>query len=252
MAGSPRELAAEVDILCSCRVTPTQSVEAFLGPEGAMASGRHGLLCHDLATIDPGTDRRIAAELAQAGIGFLDAPVSGGPSGAAAATLSIMAGGTEADFARAEPLLECMGKALYHMGPAGAGVSTKLCNNLITGTLHVLICEAMVFGVKSGIAPERLYEVLRNSTARSTTLERLVPNHVLPRNFEPGSALDMIVKDLDCATGAARELGMELRLPALARDCFAEASAQGLGARDLSAVLLAIEKAAGLPGEPRN
>jgi len=245
-ASSPRELAGMVEVLCACRVSPEQSIDAFLGEHGAIASGRKGLICIDFATIDPMTSRRIADELLAVGMGYLDAPVSGGPAGAEAASLSIMVGGVEADFTRSRPLLESMGRAIYHMGPVGAGVSTKLCNNMITGTLHVLICEAMVFGMRSGIPPERLYEVLRNSTARSTTLERVVPNHVLPRDFTPGSALDMIIKDLDCARDAARSVGMDLRLPVLARACFAEASEQGHGRRDLSAVLLALEKAAGI------
>jgi len=245
-ASSPRALAETCAIIGSCRISPDHSREMFLGEQGVIRSGKAGLLAVDFATIDPMTSRAIAAELAGAGIGYLDAPISGGPSGASAATLSIIVGGRDADVEKARPLFEKIGKQIYHMGGSGTGVTAKLCNNVITGTLHVLISEAMVLGGKSGIEPARLYEVLSNSTARSTTLERIGPNHILPRNFEPGSALDMIIKDLDCAIEAAGAIDMSLRLPALARQCFAEASARGFGAFDLSAVFLSLSQDAGL------
>jgi len=249
-APTPRAVAAEVDVLCACRATPEQSVEVFLGAEGAIASGRGDLLCIDLATIDPMTSRRIAAALGQAGIAFLDAPVSGGPAGAAAGTLSIMVGGEPAAFARAEPVLAALGRSVFHMGPAGAGLSAKLCNNLITGTLHVLVAEAMVLGVKAGIEPRRLYEVLHASSARSTTLDRVVPNHFLPRSFEPGSPLVNIIKDLECATATAKALGVRLLLPTVAQQCFVEAAGRGHGAEDLAAVILPMEEIAGVQVGP--
>lgn len=245
-AGSPRELAETCSIVGACRITPSHSREAFLGPDGVAQAGRRGLVAVDFATVDPCTSRAISTELAGIGIGYLDAPVSGGPPGAAAGTLSIIVGGRDADVAAARPLFEALGRRVYHVGDSGAGSMAKLCNNLITGTLHVLVSEAMVLGTKAGIEPARLYEVLSNSSARSTTLERIGPNHILPGNFLPGSALDMIIKDLDCAIDAARDVGVSLRLPDLARSCFTEASARGLGALDLSAVYLSLAQDAGL------
>ncbi len=245
-ATSPLALAQSCAIVGSCRISPAQSREVFLGEQGVIRSGKPGLVAIDFATIDPMTSRAIASELAGVGIGYLDAPISGGPSGAAAASLSIIVGGRDEDVETARPFLEKLGKRIFHMGGSGTGVTAKLCNNVITGTLHVLISEAMVLGGKSGIEPARLYEVLSNSTARSTTLERIGPNHILPQSFEPGSALDMIIKDLDCAIDAAGAIDMSLRLPALARQCFAEASARGFGASDLSAVYLSLAQDAGL------
>ena len=104
------------------------------------------MLCIDFATIDPATAQRIGAGLGERGIGFLDAPVSGGPGGAAAATLSIMAGGSAGDFSRARPVFDAVGRHVFHLGGVGSGLAAKLCNNLITGTLHVLIAEAMMAG----------------------------------------------------------------------------------------------------------
>ena len=246
VAGSLREVAADVDVLCSCRVTPQHSRDVFLGPDGAAAAGRPGLLCIDFATIDPATSRAIAAELASREMQFLDAPVSGGPQGAANATLSIMVGGSDADVARARPLLEAVGKNIFHLGGVGNGLAAKLCNNLITGTLHVLIAEAMVLGTRLGLEPRRLYEVLRASSARSNTLERVVPNHFLPGNYEAASALSMIIKDLECITATAKAAGVRLLLPTVAQQCYIEAEGLGHGAKDLAAVILPMEQIAGV------
>ena len=201
-------------------------------------------MCIDFATIDPATSRRIGAALAEHDIGFLDAPVSGGPGGAASASLSIMVGGSEGDFARGRPVLASVGKTIFHLGGVGSGVSAKLCNNVITGTLHVLIAEAMVLGTKLGIEPSLLYEVLRSSSARSNTLERVVPNHFLPGNYEPASALAMMIKDLECVTATAKSVGVRMLLPAVAQQCYVEAAGLGHGEKDLAAVILPMEEIA--------
>ena len=243
-ADSPREIASGVDVFCSCRVSPEHSLEVFLGADGVVAGGRAGLLCMDFATIDPATSRRIGAGLAEHDIGFLDAPVSGGPGGAASASLSIMVGGSEGDFVRGRLVLASVGKTIFHLGGVGSGVSAKLCNNVITGTLHVLIAEAMVLGTKLGIDPTLLYEVLRSSSARSNTLERVVPNHFLPGNYEPASALAMMIKDLECVTATAKSVGVRMLLPAVAQQCYVEAAGLGHGEKDLAAVILPMEEIA--------
>jgi len=246
IAASLRDVVAQVDVLCSCRVTPQHSLDVFLGDDGARGAGKSGLLCIDFATIDPATAQRIEAGLAKRGIGYLDAPVSGGPGGAAAATLSIMVGGSDDDFARARPLLECVGRNVFHLGGVGSGLAAKLCNNLITGTLHVLIAEAMVLGTRLGLDPTRLYEVLHASSARSTTLDRVVPNHFLPGNYVPGSALSMMIKDLECVTSTAKAVGVRLLLPGIAQQCYIEAEGLGHGDKDLAAVILPMEAIAGV------
>lgn len=246
IGASPCDIAKIVDVFCACRVTPEQSRDVFLGPTGVCASARRDLLCIDFATVDPATARAIGADLAAAGIGFLDAPVSGGPGAAKAGTLSIIVGGAEADVAQARPLFDVLGKQTFHMGPVGAGVSAKLCNNMITITTHALLAEALVLGVKSGIDPRRLYEVLRASSARSNTLERVFPNHFLPRNFEAAASIATITKDLACAIEAAEALGIRLRLPEVAMELYRDAAARGLSERDIAAVILPIEEAAGI------
>jgi 3-hydroxyisobutyrate dehydrogenase-like beta-hydroxyacid dehydrogenase len=245
-AKSPAELASEVEILCSCLLTADQCEAIFLGPNGVAAGGKSGLLCIDFATIEPISSRRIGAALAERGIGYLDAPVSGGPVVAAEGALSIIAGGPAADFERARPVLEQLGTKLFHMGPLGAGVSAKLCNNMITITVHALVAEAMVLGTKAGIDPERLYEVLRSSSARSNTLERCVPNFFLKRNFAPHSTVVSATKDLESVIATAKALGVRTLLPVIAQQCYLEATGLGHGGKDISAVILAMEEIAGV------
>ena len=243
---SPREIAPQVEIFFSCRVTPEHSRDTFLGADGILASGVRGILCVDLATTDPETAIDLAARLAEHDIGFLDAPISGGPDGAAAKTLSVIVGGEPAHVERASPLFDLFGKKTFHMGPVGAGVATKLCNNMISITTHALVAEAMVLGVAAGIDAGQLYEVLRSSSACSRTLERVVPAHFLNRNFEPGGTVAQIMKDLDCALVTARRLGVRTLLPAVALQCYVDAMGRGHGDKDISAVILPMEEIAGV------
>lgn len=249
-ASTPAELAAKVDWLGTCLLTPEQCEAIYLGPNGVASSGREGLLCVDFATIAPAVSRRIGAALAEKGIRYLDAPISGGSWGAAAATLSIMVGASEADFNEARPILEKLGSKIFHMGPPGAGVSTKICNNMITGTVHVLVGEAMVLGTKAGIDPRKLFEVLAGSSARSNTLERMVPKFVLPRKFDPDSTIESIMKDLEAAISTGKSLGVRLLLANVAQQCYLEAAGLGHGQKDVSAVILPMEEVAGVKVGP--
>ena len=246
VCGSPGEVAAQVEVFFSCRVTREQSRTTFLGNDGVISKAEPGLLCIDLATTDPETASGIAAKLAKQGIGFLDAPISGGPDGARARSLSVIVGGEAGDVERARPLFELFGSKIFHMGPAGCGVATKLCNNLITITTHVLLAEAMVLGVKAGIDAERLYEVLRSSSAYSRTLERVVPKHFLKRDFKAAATVDTVMKDLDCAIATARKLGVRLLLPNVALQCYVDAAGRGHGQDDVAAVILPMEEIAGV------
>jgi len=246
VCASPREIAPQVEIFFSCRVTPEQSRQTFLGEDGILATAASGMLCVDLATTDPETARDIETRLAKQGIGFLDAPISGGPDGARAKTLSIIVGGAAEHVERAKPLFDLFGKKTFHMGPVGAGVATKLCNNMITITTHALVAEAMVLGVKAGVDATRLYEVLHSSTAYSRTLERVVPNHFLKRNFKAASNVTTVMKDLDCALLTARRLGVRLLLPAVALQCYVDAAGRGHADDDIAAVILPMEEIAGV------
>jgi 3-hydroxyisobutyrate dehydrogenase-like beta-hydroxyacid dehydrogenase len=247
---TPGEVAREVEMFFSCRVTPQQSVETFLGECGVLRSAHPGLLCVDLATTDPDTAQLIGSRLAQAGIDFADAPISGGPDGAEAGTLSIITGGSDQAIKRASAILSVLGKKVFHMGPVGAGVATKLCNNMISITTHALLAEAMVLGVKAGIDARKLYEVLSQSSAASRSLERAVPNHFLARSFEPAATVTTIIKDLECAIDTGRRLGVRLLLPNVALQCYVDAAGRGHAEKDITSVILPMEEIAGVKVGP--
>ena len=192
------------------------------------------------------TSRRIGQTLLCAGIDFLDAPISGGPDGVRTGTLSIIAGGTTAAVKAVAPIFDALGKQTFHMGDVGAGVTTKLCNNLISISTHALVAEAMVLGAKCGVDGARLYEVLSNSSAYSRTLERVVPRHFLPRNFKAAATIDTIMKDLQAAIDLSVEEGVRLNLPAAAMRWFDAAAEQGHRGDDIASVILPMEKIAGV------
>ncbi len=244
--GSVADVGGSVEIFCSCRVTPEQSREVFTGPDGVPAATAVPPVCIDFATIDPMTSREIGRTLAPAGADYIDAPVSGGPNAAAAGTLSIIAGGARPAVERAGPVFDSLGKRTFRMGGIGTGVTAKLCNNLITITSHALIAEAMVLGAKAGIDGHALYEVLSQSTAYSRTLERVVPGHFLPRNFEAAASVENIMKDLRGALDLAEAEGLRLALGETAMTLFAEAAARGHAGDDIAAVILPMEAAAGV------
>ena len=248
---SPRDVAQQVEVLFTCLLTPAQCEQIFLGDAGAIHGARKGQIFIDMATIDPMTTRRIAAALSAKGVELIDAPISGGPKGAAEGTLSIMTGGDTAAFERVRPLFETLGRKIFHMGPAGCGVSAKICNQILTGTTHALVAEAMVLGTKLGLDPQRLFEVLKVSSGQSNSLERAVPNYILPRNFEAAYSVEGIIKDLESAIQAAKSCGVRLLLPTIAQQMYQEARGLGHGDKDVSAVVLPMEAIAGVEVKPK-
>lgn len=240
-------LAAACDLVFTCLPAPAASRTVYLAPDGLVAHARPGALLVELSTIEPQTAQQIGAACAARGLGFLDAPVSGGPGGARAGTLSVMAGGSEADYARALPLFESFAKKCFHLGAVGTGTTAKLCNQMIVSVTNALVAESMVMARKAGLDTERLYEVLRASSAHSNTLDRAVPNFILPGKFDAAFALDGIYKDLECVTQTGKQLGVRLLLAATAQQLYEEARAAGHGDKDAAGVYLSIERAAGLP-----
>lgn len=240
------EAADGVEAFCACRVTPEHSRQVFLSDTGILAASAPPSLCIDFATIEPLVSRDIGAALADRGIAYLDAPVSGGPNAARDGTLSVIVGGETRAVDKAKPVFDAFGKRTFHMGGPGTGVTAKLCNNMISITTHALVAEAMVLGAKAGIDADALYEVMRNSSANSQTLNRVVPNHILPRDFRAAATLEMIMKDLDAALALARAEGVRLLLPSVAMQCFVDAAGRGHLQDDIASVILPMEEIAGV------
>jgi len=194
--------------------------------------------------VTPGHTQKMAALAASKGVEYLDAPVSGGVSGAVAGTLTIMVGGEATVFERCQDILQVIGQKLYHVGAVGAGDTLKLVNNMLLGINMAGVAEALTLGAKAGLDPKVMLEVIGVSSGRSYALEAKVPNFVLKGNFEPGFAIDLQYKDLEMATQTAKELGMPLLLTNMAQQIYETAKANQLGRKDISAVITLLEKLA--------
>lgn len=204
-----------------------------------------GLVAVDMSTIAPAAAREIHAELAEKGIDFVDAPVSGGEPGAIAGSLSIMAGGSADAFARALPAFECMGGKVVHVGGPGAGQTAKAANQVVTGMGVAAVAEAINFAQKNGVDAARVREALLGGFAYSKILE----NHgqrMIERNFKPGFKSWMHEKDLNIVLQTAHELNVSLPGAAVAAQLFAAGLAQGLGEEDSVAVLKVLERLSGV------
>lgn len=243
LVASAAEAAAASELVFSSVPMPADVEAVYLGPAGVRSGARPGLVCADLSTIDPATAERVAAELAPDGIAFLDAPVSGGPGGAAAGTLSIMIGGDEAALARARPALAAFAGRIVHVGPVGAGSTVKLANQLLVGATTLAVMEAMLLGERAGIDGERMYEALAAGAADSVMLRRNVTEFLLPRQFAPAFAMRLLLKDLRLCAAEAERLGLDLRAARLARDRYEEGVAAGLGGEDYAAIVKIIDAA---------
>jgi len=227
-AKSPAEAAAEADIAITMLPDTPQVEEVIYGEGGLLASPPRGRLIVDMSTISPVAVRRMQADLKPAGTDFIDAPVSGGPIGARNATLTIMAGGEAAAFAKAEPFFRAMGTTITHVGAPGAGQAVKLCNQLICGINIQAVCEAIALGRASGVDLEQMRTVLLGGSAASWMLEKLGPA-MIAGDAGAGFRIDLMLKDLRLVQEQAQALCVPLPGTALVTSQYIEARAHGEG-----------------------
>ena len=235
------EVAQRSDVII-LMLPDTDDVENVLfgenGIEQALAAGK---LLIDMSSISPVATKGFAARLATRSIGYVDAPVSGGEVGAKNASLSIMAGGSEDDFARALPLFQAMGKNITRVGNVGDGQTAKVANQIIVGLTIEAVAEALTFAKKAGADPARVREALMGGFASSRILE-LHGERMVKRTFDPGFRIRLHRKDLSLAVEAARELDLVLPNTAATQQLMNGAVAQDLGDRDHSALVQMIER----------
>ena len=243
--GSVADVAASTDIVFTSLPDPVAVRDVYLSETGLVASAHEGQIFIDTSTIDPGLSRQLAEEFAKAGAGFLDAPVSGGVAGAVAGTLTVMIGGDEASFEKATPALSAIGQKLHHVGPSGSGTVIKLANQLLVGIHMAAAAEALVLGVKAGADPEKMLEVLSTSFGSSRMLDRGVPL-IVARNFDGGTPVDLLRKDLGLISDLAAVLGVPLTTGAEAGRVFDRAHDATYGENDMTAIIRPIEDAAGV------
>ena len=198
----------------------------------------------DMSSISPLATKGFAARIAELGADYLDAPVSGGEVGAKAATLTIMAGGSEAGFEKARPLFEAMGKNVTHVGPSGAGQTAKVANQIIVALNIAAVGEALLFASKAGADPAKVREALMGGFAGSKVLE-VHGERMLKRTFAPGFRIDLHHKDLALALAGASELGLSLPQTAFCQELLNAARGNGEGDLDHSAIVRQLERLAG-------
>ena len=242
-AGSAREVvdASEI-VLTSLPASP--DVEAmYLDAGGLVDRAKPGTILIDLSSVLPSTPRKIEPRAKARGVHFLEAPVSGGVSGARAATLAIMVGGEAEPLERARPVLRAMGPNIFHVGPVGAGNIVKAINNMMACVNGVAMMEGLAVGVKAGLDPMTVYEVVKASSGGSKALER-IPRALIPRDFEPGFKVALMNKDLETFTSIAKELHVPISFANVAQRYQQMALAAGLGEQDTSVVMTLIERLA--------
>jgi 3-hydroxyisobutyrate dehydrogenase-like beta-hydroxyacid dehydrogenase len=238
------ELGARADAVLLC-LPDTQVVEEVVtGEGGVLAGAKPGLIVADHSTISPTVTQELARTCGEKGVFFVDAPVSGGDTGAKAGTLSIMAGGEAEAVEKLRPVFESEGKAITHVGTSGAGQFAKCCNQIICAVTWQAIAEGMALGAKAGVDPARMLEAVSGGAAGCWALSNRMPR-VLEGDFEPGFMAKLQLKDLEIARDAARALGVPLPAAGLVTSLYTALVAAGGGERDTSAVVTVEEGLAG-------
>ncbi|MSO82865.1 MAG: NAD(P)-dependent oxidoreductase [Acidobacteria bacterium] len=243
---TPADLASRSDVVIT-NVTATSDVEQVLlgdggGIGGVLGGARPGTVVIDMSTIAPQATRRMAAALAARDVRMLDAPVTGGPSGAEAATLTIMVGGDAAVLEQVRPILERLGRQIVHMGGHGAGQVAKACNQLALLVNAEGVAEALSLGQRHGLDPRVLREALLGGIAASRVLE-VFGARMAERQFEPGMQTRLYDKDLNVVLDLAREADLTLPAAMAVRTHLDEMMAGGDGQQDLSALIRIVERA---------
>jgi len=242
-AASAAEAAAAGDIVITMLPAGPQVRAVYLGPDGVIAKARPGALLIDCSTIDVETARAVAATAAEAGLQMLDAPVSGGVIGAEAASLTFMVGGEAAAFARAEPILQAMGKTIVHAGPAGNGQTAKICNNMILGASMIAVCEGFALAEKLGLPVQTLFDICSKSTSQCWAMTGYcpvpgpVPAAPSNRGYAPGFTAANMLKDLRLAQQAAGATAAATPLGAAAANLYQLFVDGGAGGLDFSAIM---------------
>ncbi|MCE9793549.1 3-hydroxyisobutyrate dehydrogenase [Shewanella indica] len=237
--------AAGADVVVTMLPAGKHVRSLYLGGEqqqGLLDVVAEGTLLIDSSTIDADSARTVAAASAAKGLEFVDAPVSGGTAGAAAGTLTFICGGSDAGFAKAKPVLECMGANIFHAGSAGAGQVAKICNNMLLSVLMVGTSEALSLGIDNGLDPKVLSDIMKVSSGGNWTLEKynpcpgVMPSVPSSNDYQGGFMVDLMVKDLGLSQEAALSSQSSTPMGALARSLYVNHARKGNGRRDFSSI----------------
>lgn len=242
-APTPREVAAQVEMVITMLPNSPEVKEVVLGTNGVISGAQPGCIVADMSSIAPLASQQIAAALAEKGIEMLDAPVSGGQPKAIEGTLSVMVGGKQEIFDRCEPVFRAMASSVVRVGKIGAGNVTKLANQVVVALNIAALSEAMVLAAKAGVEPELVYQAIRGGLAGSTVMDAKGPL-MLDRNFNPGFRINLHIKDLANALETSQQVGAPLPLTTAVMDILQILKTEDLGDCDHGAMVRYFEKQA--------
>ncbi len=242
---SPKQVAEAVDIIITMVTDSPDVEEVITGKEGVLKGISGGKIVIDMSTISPAVTQNLARELSSKGAHMLDAPVSGGDSGAKAGTLAIMVGGEEKVFEACLPVFEAMGKTITYVGGHGMGQTVKLCNQILVSVTNLAVCEAITLARKSGVDPNVMIQATSRGAAGSWQLENLGPK-MADRDFDPGFMIDLQQKDLKLALEAARAQNISVPALGLVHQLFMGCQAAGEGREGTQALIKSIERLAAI------
>lgn len=235
-AANPREVASSAEVVLTSLPTPAVVEAVYLGNDGMLAAARPGQVYVDLSSVTPGVSQKVAAAFAEKGASVLDAPVSGGTSGAAAGTLTLMVGGEKEALDRVEPVLKWIGQKIFYVGPSGSGSTTKVLHQLLMGVNTMAVVEVLALGKKAGLDLDQFSEIVGVSAGFSKAFQTRF-NKGRQGDYAPGFAIDLMAKDLRLVLALAADLGIELQVAPQALRVFEKAGAQGLGGKDVVAAV---------------
>ncbi len=242
---SPKDVAAKTDAIITMLPNSPHVKEVVLGKDGIIETMRPGSILIDMSSIAPLVSREVAAALADKKIRMLDAPVSGGEPKAIDATLSIMVGGSRADFDQYLPILKTMGASVVLCGEIGAGNVTKLANQIVVAANIAAVSEALVLATKAGVNPDLVFQAIRGGLAGSTVMDAKAPM-MLDRNFKPGFRINLHIKDLNNVLDTAKGISAPTPLTEEAMKMMLSLRDDGMGDNDHSALVRYYEKIAGI------
>ncbi len=236
LAKSPREAAADADVVISMVADDVASREMWLGEKGALAGAKRGAVFIECSTLTVGWVKELAALAAERGCELLDAPVTGSRGPAAAGQLSFFVGGDAATLARVRPVFEVMAKSITHVGPTGSGAFIKLVNNFVCGVQVAALADALVMIERAGLKMETALPILTDGTPGSPLMKLLAPR-MTGRDYTPNFSLKLMAKDLGYALAEGKKTSAELATTAAALSVFNQAIAAGHGDKDMSALV---------------
>ena len=233
----PAEMASRCEVLVSVVVNAAQTEEVLFGPAGAAAAMKPGSLFVMCSTVDPNWSAQLEGRLAERGLLYLDSPISGGAAKAASGQMTMMTSGRPEAYAKAGAALDAMAAKVYRLGDrAGNGSKFKIVNQLLAGVHIAAAAEAMALGIREGLDPATIYDLITHSAGNSWMFENRMP-HVVAGDYTPLSAVDIFVKDLGLVLDTARATRFPLPITATAHQMFMQASSAGHGREDDSAVI---------------